>query len=59
MKLVYPSEKYLKSYQEAFEEFKKNNNITTYSFDNINEIDVVNKYYNYRKGIKLKPNRVA
>ena len=58
MRLVYPSEKYLKSYQEAFEEFKKHN-VKTYAFDDINEVDVVKKYYIYRKGINLKPNRVA
>ena len=58
MKLVYPSEKYLKSYQEAFEEYVKHN-VNTYAFEDINRVDVVKKYYNYRKGINLKPNRVA
>jgi len=58
MKLVYPSKKYLESYSDAFEEYKKNN-VTTYSFDNPKEVDIVKKHYNYRNGIDLKPNRVA
>lgn len=58
MKLVYPSEKYLKSYQEAFEEYNIHN-VVSYAFADTNKVDVVKKYYNYRKGIDLKPNRVA
>lgn len=57
MKLVYPSKKYLASYKEAFNEYVQNN-VSTYMFDDANEIDVVKKYYNYRHGINLKPNRV-
>lgn len=57
MKLVYPSKKHLKSYQEAFEEYKMHN-VDTYAFDDINEVDVVKKFYNYRNGINLKSNRV-
>ena len=58
MKLIYPSEKYLKSYQEAFEEYK-NHGVDTYAFTDINQVDVVKKCYNYRNGINLMPNRVA
>ena len=58
MRLVYPSAKYLKSYQEAFAEYAQHN-VTTYEFDDASQVDVVKKYYNYRKGINLKPNRVA
>lgn len=58
MRLVYPCKKYLESYQEAFNEYIEHN-VDTYSFDDINEVDVVKKYYNYRKSIELKPNRVA
>lgn len=58
MKLVYPSKKYLKSYQEAFDEYNQHN-VDTYAFDDINKVDVVKKYYNYRKDINLKSNRVA
>lgn len=58
MRLVHPCKKYLESYQEAFNEYIEHN-VDTYSFDDINEVDVVKKYYNYRKSIELKPNRVA
>ena len=58
MRLVYPSTKYLKSYQEAFDEYVEHN-VDTYAFDDTNAVDVVKKWYNYRKGINLKPNRVA
>lgn len=58
MELVYPVKKYLKSYQEAFDEFIKHN-VYTYGLEDINKIDVVEKHYNYRNGINLKPNRVA
>ena len=58
MRLVYPSKKYLQSYQDAYNEYVKNN-VDTYAFDDINSVDVVKKWYNYRKGINLKPNRVA
>ena len=57
MKLVYPSYKYLQSYQEAFVEYNEHN-VDTYAFDDINTVDVVKKWYNYRKSINLKPNRV-
>lgn len=57
MRLVYPCEKYLKSYQEAYDEYVENK-VDTYGFDDINTVDVVKKYYNYRKGINLKENRV-
>ena len=58
MRLVYPCKKYLKSYQEAFNEYNEHN-VDTYAFVDINEVNVVKKYYNYRKSIDLKPNRVA
>ena len=57
MRLVYPNKKYYKSYDAAFQEYKKNK-ITKYNFDDIHKVDVEKKYYNYRKGINLKPNRV-
>ena len=48
MRLVYPCKKYLKSYQEAFNEYNEHN-VDTYAFVDINEVNVVKKYYNYRK----------
>lgn len=57
MRLVYPNKKYLNSYNEAFQEYKANN-VSTYSLEDANQVDVVKKYYNYRNNINLKPNRV-
>ena len=57
MRLVYPNKKYLKSYNEAFQEYKENN-VSTYSLEDPNQVDVVKKYYNYRNNINLKPGRV-
>ena len=57
MKLVYPSKKYLKSYRDAFIEYKENN-VTHYFFDDENEVDIVKKYYNYRNNIGLTEDRV-
>ena len=55
--LVQPSEKYLTSYMEAYEEYEKNG-ITTYHLDNARQYDIFEKYENYRLGRNLKPNRV-
>lgn len=55
--LVKPSERYLASYMEAYEEYEKYG-VTTYHFDNAREYDIFEKYENYRKGRNLKPNRV-
>lgn len=58
MKLVYPSEKYLKSYNEAYKEYKKHK-IDKYDFYNAEEIDIVKYCYNARKGIGLQPGWVT
>lgn len=55
--LVKPSEQYLASYMEAFDEYEKNG-VTTYHLDNAREYDIFEKYKNYRLGKNLKPNRV-
>lgn len=55
--LVKPSERYLASYMEAYEEYERNG-VTTYHFDNAREYDIFEKYENYRLGRNLKPNRV-
>lgn len=57
MKLVYPNEKYFKSYNEAFKEYQENN-VQTYYFDDLSEVDIVKQCYNSRKGINLKPGYV-
>ena len=57
MKLVYPNKRYIESYRAALEEYK-DHKIQNYSFTDVNETDVVKKFYNYRHNINLKPNRV-
>ncbi len=57
VKLVEPSERYLVSYMEAYDEYEKNG-VTTYHLDNAREYDIFEKYENYRRGRNLKPNRV-
>ena len=52
IKLVYPSEKYLKSYKKAYKEYIKNN-ITTYNLDDPDKVDVIKKSENYRYSIDL------
>ena len=56
--LVLPSEKYLKSYQEAYDEYVKNN-VSTYAFNNPSACDVLAKYERYRNEINLPENRVG
>lgn len=58
IKLVLPSEKYLKSYQEAYDENVKNN-VTTYSFNDPRTCDVLAKCERYRNEIDLPENRVG
>ena len=57
MRLVYPSEKYLNSYREFFNEYKSNN-IVTYKLDDPDEVDVIKKSNDRRHGKNIKPNRV-
>ena len=57
IKLVEPSERYLISYMEAYDEYEKNG-VTTYHLDNAREYDIFEKYENYRTGRNLNPNRV-
>lgn len=56
--LVEPCEKYLHSYQEAFDEYKQND-VQTYAFDDANAYNIFEKYDNYRYERNLKPNRVG
>ena len=58
VKLVEPSERYLASYMEAYDEYEENG-VTTYHLDNAREYDIFEKYENYRMGRNLKPNRVS
>lgn len=56
--LVEPCEKYLESYIEAYEEYKRNG-VTTYAFDDARACDIFEKYDNYRHERNLKPGRVG
>lgn len=56
--LVEPSEKYLQSYIEAYDEYK-HNAIHTYAFDDAKAYNIFEKYDNYRHERNLKPNRVG
>ena len=58
IKLVLPSEKYLKSYQEAHDEYVKNG-VTTYSFNDPSTCDILAKYERYRNERDLPTNRVG
>lgn len=56
--LIEPNEKYLNSYIQAFNEYK-DNNVTTYAFDDATLYDIFEKYDNYKNERNLKPNRVG
>ena len=58
VRLTEPSEKYLKSYIEAYNEYE-DNHITTYAFDDANSYDIFAKYNNYKNESNLQPNRVG
>ena len=56
--LTTPSEEYLTSYREAFEEFKTIG-ISTYGLTDPDTCDVLKKFENYRLERNLKPDRVG
>lgn len=58
IRLIQPNEKYLKSYMDAYEEYKQNH-VTTYAFDDASSYDIFEKYDHYRNERNLKPNRVG
>lgn len=58
IRLIEPSEKYLKSYIAAYDEYKANY-ITTYAFDDARSYDIFAKYDDYKNERNLKPNRVG
>ena len=58
VKLVEPSERYIKSYMEAYEEYR-NCNVTSYGFSDATAMDVLEKFDNYRNEKNLKPGRVG
>lgn len=58
IRLVEPSELYLMSYIEAYDEYKSHN-ISRCPFDDARSYDIFEKYKNYRNEQNLKPNRVG
>ena len=58
IKLVEPSEKYMKSYIEAFEEYK-NHNVLSYGFSDATTTDILEKFDNYKNERNLKSGRVG
>lgn len=57
IQLVIPSEKYLKSYTEAFDEYTAAR-VSTYGMSDPRACDILKKHENYRLGRNLKPDRV-
>lgn len=55
--LVRPSERYLQSYTEAFDEYQRLG-VSTYGLTDPRACDVFEKHENYRLGRNLKPDRV-
>lgn len=58
IKLLLPSEEYLLSYREAYDEYVKNN-ISTYSFTDPASCDIFAKFDRYRNERDLPPDRVG
>ena len=58
IKLVIPTEDYLESFKEAYDEYKENN-VISYDLNNPYEIDVIKKYNDYRNEVNLKPGHVG
>lgn len=56
--LVEPSERYLQSYMEAYEEYIANG-VQTYAFDDAGAYNIFEKYDIYRHERDLAPNRVG
>lgn len=56
--LIEPCERYLQSYIEAFDEYKRNN-VKSYHFDDARTYDIFKKYDDYRHERNLKPNFVG
>ena len=57
LKLIVPSEEYLKSYTQAYDEYKAAG-VNTYGMSDPRASDILQKHENYRLGRNLKPDRV-
>lgn len=58
IRLIEPSEKYILSYIEAFEEYKEHN-VSSYGLSDATASDIFEKFVNYKKERNLKPGRVG
>ncbi len=58
IELIVPGQEYLQSYQEAYDEYKKNH-ISTYSFTDPSSCNIFEKFENYRYERNLRPDRVG
>ena len=58
IRLIIPTEEYLRSYIEAQEEYDKHH-VTTYYFTDPTSCDIFEKFDNYRNERDLKPDRVG
>lgn len=58
IKLVEPSQKYIESYIQAFEEYKEHN-ISSYSLSDATALDIFEKFDSYRNERNLKLGRVG
>ena len=58
IRLIIPTEEYLRSYIEAQEEYDKHH-VTTYHFTDPASCDIFEKFDNYRNERDLKPDRVG
>ena len=57
LKLIVPSDEYLKSYTDAYDEYKAAG-VNTYGMSDPRASDILQKHENYRLGRNLKPDRV-
>ena len=58
IKLIVPSEEYLQSYAEAYDEYAENH-VSTYFFTDPSSCDIFVKFDNYRNERNLRPDRVG
>lgn len=58
VRLIEPSEQYIKSYIEAFEEYKKQN-VTSYGLSDATAFDILEKFDSFRNERNLKPGRIG
>lgn len=58
IKLIEPNKRYLKSYIEAYEEYK-DNNVSSYTFKDAARDDIFEKFDNYKNERNLPANRVG